>query len=302
MIDIVVTYVDNSIKSWQKEYFKYEKQENINTDDEQLNPQIRFRDTGTFKYFFRSVDKNCPWIGKIFLVVKDKDHVPKWLNLNNPKLKVVFHEDFIPHELLPTFNSNVIEFFIYRISGLENNYILCNDDTFFNSPVDEKFFFRSGKPVYDKVKTLPRRNNNLFDSTIINNQDVIKAISGVDEWYIHRHHMTPHLKLLEYNLVENNLDLFIDSFKDSKFRNENNYTPWLFNELCKALNLGVNVPGLYKNCNYVTLSSKLNLDKYKNSILLCINDTAKNDNFKISKNIMETYLSKKFIRKCQYEL
>ena len=40
------------------------------------------------------------------------------------------HEDFIPHKYLPTYNSRAIEFNVHRIKGLEEKFVLFNDDMF----------------------------------------------------------------------------------------------------------------------------------------------------------------------------
>ncbi|MEI3411918.1 MAG: hypothetical protein V8Q57_00820 [Blautia sp.] len=52
-------------------------------------------------------------------------HLPNWLNISHPKLKVVRHEEFIPPDYLPTFSSNSIELNLHRIKGLSKDlYIL----------------------------------------------------------------------------------------------------------------------------------------------------------------------------------
>ena len=38
------------------------------------------------------------------------------------------HSEFIPNELLPTFNSHMIEAYLYRIKGLSDIYLYSNDD------------------------------------------------------------------------------------------------------------------------------------------------------------------------------
>ncbi|MBO7078188.1 MAG: hypothetical protein J6W64_00065 [Bacilli bacterium] len=35
--------------------------------------------------------------------------MPKWLNRDHPKLRIVYHKDFIPNDLLPMFNGPAIE-------------------------------------------------------------------------------------------------------------------------------------------------------------------------------------------------
>lgn len=179
MTDIVVTYVDNQDPVWQAEYNKYKQLENIDESNEQTNSNIRFRDTGTFRYFFRSVEQNMPWVNNIFLVVQNERQVPHWVNRD--KVKVVYHKDYIPEDLLPTFNSNTIEFFLYRIPELANNYILANDDTFALSSVPETMFFENDKVVYDKQPSGERPPVDMFNIMMRNNQNIIKQLTGIGD-------------------------------------------------------------------------------------------------------------------------
>ncbi len=298
MTDIVVTYVDNQDPKWQAEYNKYKQLENIDESNEQTNSAIRFRDTGTFRYFFRSVEKYMPWINNVYLIVQDERQVPFWIDRN--KVKVVYHRDYIPEELLPTFNSNTIEFFLYRIPELANNYILANDDTFAFNDIPETFFFDSDKVVYDKQISGMRPPTDIFNITLRNNQAVIKQLTGRDEWFIHRHQMVPHKKDLERQIIEPNLELFKSAFK-SKFRSASNFTPWLFNELSKVANLGVNKPGLYNRSALVELNTRVDLNAIKDYELVCLNDTARNDNFEVTKKRMQDLLYDKFPEPSKYE-
>ena len=74
-------------------------------------------------------------------------HVPKWLNGNHPKLEIVRHEDYIPGEFLPTFNSHTIELNFHRIPGLSEQFVYFNDDMFLLQQVSPGQFFRDGKPL-----------------------------------------------------------------------------------------------------------------------------------------------------------
>ncbi|GEP20178.1 hypothetical protein [Pediococcus argentinicus] len=120
------------------------KQKNkYSSADTKLNDSDRFRDFGIFRYWFRSVEKYAPWVGKIYLVTEG--HLPDWINLNNERLVHVRHQDYIPEKYLPTFNSNVIELNLHRIKDLSESFVLFNDDLFFNAPVKSIDFFESDK-------------------------------------------------------------------------------------------------------------------------------------------------------------
>ena len=70
-MDIVITYVNGLDPIWQKDY------------EQHTNTPIlekRFRDWGTLRYLFRGIEKNMPFIRKVFLVVACESQVPEWIN------------------------------------------------------------------------------------------------------------------------------------------------------------------------------------------------------------------------------
>ena len=142
-IDFVITWVDGSDDRWQKEKQETRKCLGIVADVD--DRKERYRDWDNLQYWFRGVEKYAPWVRKIHFVTWG--HLPKWLNTDHPKLRVVNHEDFIPQEYRPTFNSHTIEWNLHRIPDLAEQFVYFNDDTFLLRPVSEEDFFRKGKPV-----------------------------------------------------------------------------------------------------------------------------------------------------------
>lgn len=118
-MDIVITYVDGLDPLWQKDY-------EVTVGSAPLTK--RFRDWGTLKYLLRGIERYMPFIRNVYLVVSRRSQVPSWVNTEN--LKIVLHEDIIPSEYLPVFNSAAIEMFLHRIDGLDEEYIYFNDDIF----------------------------------------------------------------------------------------------------------------------------------------------------------------------------
>ena len=133
-IDFVILWVDGNDPEWQSEKAKYDS--NINDDS---NSASRYRDWGLLPYWFRGVEKFTPWVNKIHFVTWG--HIPEFLKINNPKLNIVKHTDFIPAEYLPTFSSHAIELNIHRIPGLSEKFVYFNDDTFIIRNMDKKAFF-----------------------------------------------------------------------------------------------------------------------------------------------------------------
>ena len=149
-IDFVITWVDGSDIEWLKEKAKYSSEE-----EKQFNyNDVRFREWGLLKYWFRSVEIYAPWVRKIHFVTCG--HYPHWLNINHPKLNLVKHEDYIPpYGLLPTFSSHPIELNLHRIGGLAEHFVYFNDDTYVNSPVTPSDFFRKGLPCDCAIRNVP---------------------------------------------------------------------------------------------------------------------------------------------------
>ena len=139
-IDFVITWVDGNDENWQKEKDIYVP----NKGFKDTNTKNRYRDMGTLKYWFRAVEKYAPWVNKIHFITWG--HLPSWLNTDNEKLQIVNHKDYIPHEVLPTFNSNAIEIFMNKIPNLSEHFVYFNDDMFINDYVEPTYFFKNGKP------------------------------------------------------------------------------------------------------------------------------------------------------------
>lgn len=167
-IDFVILWVDGSDINWINEKRKYD-----NTILDAASSAARFRDWDNLQYWFRGVEKFAPWVNNIFFITWG--HLPKWLNINHPKLKIVNHKDFIPAEYLPTFNSNAIELNLHRIKELSENFVLFNDDTFVIKTVTNEDFFKNGKPVDEFVLNtiVPRYDIPIISHTCVNNLRII---------------------------------------------------------------------------------------------------------------------------------
>lgn len=141
-IDFVVTWLDSNDPAWQKQYELYKEAKG---DKE----KGRFRDMNIFQYWFRAVEIYAPWVNKVFLITNGK--FPDWINIENPKLVLIKHEDYIPQKFLPTFNSCTIELHMHRIKGLSEHFVYFNDDMIINSPVTPDYYFKNELPCdYNK--------------------------------------------------------------------------------------------------------------------------------------------------------
>ena len=87
----------------------------------------------------RSVDKYMPWIRTIYVVTNGQ--VPSWLDLKNPRVKIVTHEEIFDDPVhLPTFNSNAIELHLHQIKGISDKFLYLNDDFLIGKEVSKADF------------------------------------------------------------------------------------------------------------------------------------------------------------------
>ncbi|CAM5083383.1 unnamed protein product [Eretmochelys imbricata] len=109
----------------------------------------RFEDNEELRYSLRSIERHAPWVRHIFIITNGQ--IPSWLNLDNPRITIVTHQDIFQNlSHLPTFSSPAIESHIHRIAGLSQKFIYLNDDVMFGKDVwpDDFYSHSKGQKVY----------------------------------------------------------------------------------------------------------------------------------------------------------
>jgi len=98
------------------------------------NTASRFVDNQELRYSLRSIESFAPWVRHVYIITNGQ--VPNWLDLSNPKVSIVTHEEiFVNKSHLPTFSSPSIETHIHRIPGLSKKFIYLNDDVMFGRDI-----------------------------------------------------------------------------------------------------------------------------------------------------------------------
>ena len=294
-IDIIITYVNPNDENWVKLYNQY-----IRESVEEFKEK-RFRDTSFLKYVLRSIDKNIPWINKVFLVVQSDSQVPEWVN--REEVNVVLHEEFIPKEYLPTFNCNTIELFMHKIPNLSDYFIYFNDDMIVNKYCYANNFFYNGKcNLLSFKKNTPIGKNTWFNclynnTRIINN--FLKKEEDINTWHRFPHTITPLYKPMceeAYGNFEKEIKSRITRFRDYINFNQHFYAYYIENSsMCSNIPVTVN----YVNINkyYKTFLQNANAQT------LCINDSVISDVNEILKfhKIIVSDLEHKFPKESKYE-
>jgi len=309
MIDIVVPYVNPNDKNWQELHSKFNKCKGDNS-------RQRTRDINIFKYFFRGVAKNCEWVRKIHLLVQSPSQIPSWLDTSNPKIHVVYHEEYIPKELLPTFNTFIIEGFLHRIPELSEHFIYCNDDFFFVNKTKEDDFFRNELPVdNDKLTKYLTANpihdkiyNGIgwvfFQNVLKSNQILEKQITGKCPIYFNFHTPCVFNKSLIDDVWEKHNDILMAALKESKFRREYNFNAWLFRYIQLDRGAFVKSDSIITDFSYkelgVSTMKEIMLDLFTKKFV-CLNDMIKDTDEDIISYQMNKLFDVIFPYKCEYE-
>ena len=201
-IDLVYLWVDGSDPKWQAKRNAFIG----NTDESSsVNCKGRYVNNDELKYSLRSVEKYAPWIRKIFVITDNQ--TPDWIDLDNPQVKIIDLEDIMPKEILPCFNSGVIEKFLYKIPGLSEHFLYANDDMFINKPVSpDTFFAADGFPIIrltrkpfrkirwfwrTKIRRKPLQN---YSFTIANASKLVKKQYGIYYTGMPHHNIDTYLK------------------------------------------------------------------------------------------------------------
>ena len=312
MVDIVITYVNEYSEKWQKE-FDYWKQKEIKEGKAEENNRQAFgkertRDWNALKYWFRGVENNLPWVNKVFLVVQNEEHIPEWINKDNPKLRIVYHDEYIPKELLPTFNAMTIGMYIANIEDLGEYYIMCDDDFYFLNPIKKDRFFKYGKPVHQDNKipcefysgdTLTGSDNVFY--RILNNNLAFEGRYMYEKVKYGFYHLPEaRSKSFEKEILNNQKEEILSRNSISKFRNKLNLCAYMYSDLLKIKDKAY-IGNPYKNSCYCTLKSTVNFDDYWDKDIVCFNDTERLDDYIKTKEKFIDFLDRKFPNKSSFE-
>lgn len=290
-IDYVFPYVNNEDINWLRGYQNYRK----------FQEPERYRDWGTLKYVFRGIEKCMPWINNIYLIVEQESQIPQWLD--REAVKIVYHKDIIPEDLLPTYNSATIEMFLHKIPGLSEHFIYSNDDIFPIRDLNPDDFYYNNLP---KLAIIEKQYNpytkNLYRHMLFNGENEIRDLLNLEKnkQIYHRtgHSLHPMLKSswekLE-SLIGKKLLRSCSRFREIKNFNQDivAYYQWL--------------SGNYFPSNRKTYQSQLkNINRVIQAFdsdlqIICLND-GESINLSIIKGTILGLLQKRFPTKSKYEL
>jgi hypothetical protein len=296
-IDIVYTWVD----SYDPERIHYQKLL-LEKHDFNLDPS-RYEQSDELKYSIRSIDENCPWYRKIYIVVKDGQK-PNFIDFEkSDRIILVKHSEIMPKSSLPTFSSLAIEACIHKIKGLSDFYIYMNDDLFITKPLNIEDFIYKNVPlvnIVDGVNPPKISHKNAYDFGLMYqlSMNFVNRITGQNLVVCPSH--TPSVC---YKPWDNDLEEVLKRYNlwdytvHSKFRKNDNAA---INNCIRPifyLYKGAKKIDYYNQTKLINIEDKCSFDIPYNIKFLCVNkisDKCKKD--------FESIISGKFPTKSLYEI
>lgn len=273
-IDLVIPYVNGNDKDWLTLYKGYLKKHNITVS----NDKCRFRDWGTFEYFIKSTKKFAPWVRKIHIILLNETQIPKWLDVTDSQINIVYHRNIIPIEFRPTFNSCTIEMFLKNINGLSEHFIYCNDDTFFIDHCEPtEFFNKKGTPKLFFYNKKINGNENQYRQVCINDNKLILSNFNkkLGKNYLKPKHTMIPMRLSTLNTVyEKNKSALLKSI--SALRNSKNYNQYIYSIYQKLNKESVNFENnsVYMDFQSNTIDEMIDVISNQKYKIICINDSS----------------------------
>ncbi|MDR0796471.1 MAG: stealth family protein [Tannerella sp.] len=316
-IDFVITWVDMNDPKWGESFAKYANK--IDNAKNEIS-KARFRDFGLLKYWFRGVEKFTPWVRKIHLVTCGQQ--PDWLNADNPRINLVNHEDIIPAQFLPCFNSAVIERYLHKINDLTEHFVYFNDDFFITNTIHQNRFFKNGLPCdigtfrfnsglsqwnkrlknnvkllnkhFDKKEMMSQYHDKWFNDVYKNKARLTYILKNYNKLITLQtpHNAQPFLKSTFFDVWQH-CEKELTSTSANRFRDLTDYTPELFRswQICKGNFEPYNIYNDTKMFPLVLRSSGAIKAIYEQTyLLICLNDNIHIRNYKqVIRNIRDSF-------------
>ena len=224
-------------------------------------------------------------------------------------MRIVYHEEFIPKDLLPTFNAFTIGLYINQIPDLSDNYIMCDDDYFFLNPVEETRFFVNNRAQHEdnKVPYGYFYDGDEFLHILNNSFDLEKKyIKDGKTKYMFYHLPCARKKNFEQKILKENYEYIKKAQKTSKFRYKTNLDASLYPNILKITGNADLWPErtLYGHSLYIPLKENYDFHNCADKDMVCFNDTnlITIDNFPVVKKALIDFLEEKFPNKSSFEV
>ncbi len=303
-VDLVYLWVDGNDQKWLEKRNSF-----LDESIKKASITGRYENNDELKYSLRSIEKNLPWIRKIFIITDNQ--VPNFIDINNTKIQIINHEEIIPKEILPIFNSVVIEYFLHNIPNLSEKFLLASDDCFVNKNLTPDFFFKNDLPIVRMIKSPTLKMKIFFKRLMKVKVDNYKlsienAYKLIDKKYKKYYPVRPHHNIdaflkSEYKRTFQTFENDLKKVYHNRFRNATDIQRILFQYDLLARNRGY----LHYITNEDSYLIQVHFDDFSkyisryNPTLFCLNETEKSTN-EDRKRIVP-FLKKLFPTKSKFE-
>lgn len=296
-IDIVIPHVNCNDKQWITSYCKATKCYSFAKE--------RFRSWDTFKYWFRGVEKYCPFVRNVVLILASESQIPSWLNTDN--VRIVYHRDFIPSKFLPLFNSSAIESFLYNISDLSDRFIYFNDDMFLVDSVSIEDFFLDNKPKVKFNFHDSYNKHSIFRKSCRNSLDMITDALKIDRYpegklFLSNHSVAPLLSstLSEVKeLCETKIPSTITATRSPNNVHKHIYEYYqYFKGTCTEEDYSLRFKYFEMSDNLTAISEAI---LHSDLQLVCLNDSDKIKDYKKTRDTLISIFEERLPEKCRFE-
>ncbi|MBP1677720.1 MAG: glycosyltransferase [Bacteroidetes bacterium] len=309
IIDLVYLWVDGSDPVWLAKRNAFIGDAETTSS---ANCEGRYINNDELKFSLRSVEKYASWINKIYIITDNQ--TPDWIDWTNPKIKRVDHKDIMPEEILPCYNSGVIELFLYKIEGLSEHFIYANDDMLINRSVSpDTFFTDEGFPVVrltrkrfrrlrwfwrEEIRKKPLHN---YSKSIKTASELVKQKYGIYYSGMPHHNIDAYLKSDCRRMAEKVFKTEFEAMHYNRLRSPEDIERIVFSYVALAEKRGVLHYCSKKESLYIHIHKDRhykNLGKY-NPIFFCMNDSQYAQDSDRRKSTL--FLNKLFPEKSQFE-
>lgn len=281
-VDAVFTWVDHNDPEWQDLYRRHRPpaagEASVETAGDAASA-TRFHNNDELRYALRSIWLNLPWINHIHVFSNCRP--PVWLDAGHSGISWVRHEEVIPAQFLPTFNSHVIESCLHRIPDLAEHFLYLNDDFFVMRPLQrDAFFTLAGQSLvrlegYGMVSGPVRPQDPDYLNAARNGQALLRAHLDFAATELHSHVpyalMRSTLAEIEVRFAES-----IKVFRGNRFRTPQdlNIPSFLYHHYAMAVGRALprNTSGILVKCNSFGWRDKLARADRKRHDFVCINE------------------------------
>lgn len=143
-IDAVISWVDGEDINYQNKLKNFCKSKNLNFKT--IIEPTRINQVDEIYYCLKCLSRNTPWLHKVYIITNQQtpSAIQKLEDENFKKKIHIIDQNKLLESLnitTPVFNSLSIEWLMWLIPNLSNNFIYLNDDFFITKPLTPNDFF-----------------------------------------------------------------------------------------------------------------------------------------------------------------